>query len=373
MSVDNALVLSRFVHYSALLYIFGRAFFPLYALAGEERAYRLSGSVFAACILAFASGVAWLFFAAASMAGSLSEALSSEMMGTVLLGTTFGKVWITHLVLVAVLAIFASVGRKHSSVSLTLLSGTVLAGLAGVGHTQTQDGSDFWVHTATDGVHLLAAGAWLGGLVPLLAILSRSNVQSGAEINTIRVLMRFSGMGYIAVAALLATGTINGWYLIGSVWRMPTSLYGQLLIAKLGLFSLMLLLAATNRFRLVPALAASNDGEHGAASLSRLRSHIIGEQLLGLLVIAIVSVLGTQAPLSGRRESHCLSSLSDRNEEPTAVVSLFSSPLCFPCPPCIKPCRADRPEEANRADRVRLAQYARDVPSIKSKREAFEG
>src|SRR5258708_3238558 len=223
MSVDNALVLSRFMHYSALLYIFGSAFFPLYALAGKERAYRPSGPILAACILAFASGVAWLFFAAATMAGSLSEALSSEMMGTVLLGTIFGKVWIAHLALVTVLAIFAGVGRKHSSVSLTLLSGTVLATLAGVGHTQTQDGSDFLVHTATDGVHLLAAGAWLGGLVPLLAILSRSNVQSGAEIDTIRVLMRFSGMCYIAVAALLATGAINGWYFISSWWELPAS------------------------------------------------------------------------------------------------------------------------------------------------------
>jgi putative copper resistance protein D len=299
MSVDNALVLSRFMHYSALLYIFGSAFFPLYALAGKERAYRPSGPIFAACFVAFASGVAWLFFAAATMAGSLSEALSSEMMGTVLLETSFGKVWITHLVLVAVLAIFAGVVRKRSSVSLTLLSAVALASLAGVGHTQAQDGSDFWVHTATDGVHLLAAGAWLGGLVPLLAILSRSKVQANAEINAVHVLTRFSGMGYLAVAALLATGTINGWYLIGSVWQMPTSLYGQLLIAKLGLFSLMLLLAATNRFWLVPALAVSNDREHGAASLSRLRSHIIGEQLLGLLVIAIVSVIGMQAPPSG--------------------------------------------------------------------------
>jgi putative copper resistance protein D len=297
MSVDNALIFSRFIHYAALLYMFGSAFFPLYALVGEERAYRLGGSIFAACILAFVSGVAWLFFAAASMAGSLSEAMSSEMMGTVLLGTSFGKVWIVHLALVTALAIFAGVGRKQSSVSLTLLSAVALASLAGVGHTQAHDGSDFWVHAATDGAHLLAAGAWLGGLVPLLAMLSRSN--SGAEINAVHVLIRFSGMGYLAVAALLATGAINGWYLIGSVRQIPASLYGQLLIAKLGLFSLMLLLAATNRFWLVPALAASKDGEHGAASLSRLRSHIIGEQLLGLLVIAFVSVIGTQAPPSG--------------------------------------------------------------------------
>lgn len=77
---------------------------------------------------------------------------------------------------------------------------------------------------------------------------------------------------------------------------MPASLYGQLLMAKLGLFTLMLLLAATNRFWLVPAVAARDGNLKSETSLARLRNHIIAEQILGLLIIAIVSVLGTLGP-----------------------------------------------------------------------------
>ena len=305
MTVEEGLILSRFLHFAPLLFVFGSTFFPLYALAAGESqtnaglTHRLGSWVFAACLLAFVSGAAWLLFASASMAGSLSEALSPETMGTVLLATAFGKVWSAHLALVVALGIVAHLDKGHRPVSLAILSAICLASLAGVGHTQAQDGVDFLVHTAGDGVHLLAAGAWLGGLVPLLAILRRPNAQSHLEIDTIRILMRFSGMGSLAVALLVATGAINGWYSIGSVRQMPASLYGQLLIAKLGLFTVMLLLAAMNRFWLVPALQAGNGRGRRAATLSRLRSHIVGEQLLGLLIVALVSVLGTQDPTSG--------------------------------------------------------------------------
>jgi putative copper resistance protein D len=73
--------------------------------------------------------------------------------------------------------------------------------------------------------------------------------------------------------------------------QLTAALYGQLLILKLGLFGLMLLLAIVNRFWLVPVIAAP-----GAKNLRRLRNHVIGEQVLGVFIIALVSVIGTLAP-----------------------------------------------------------------------------
>ena len=305
MTVEEGLVASRFLHFAALLFVFGSALFPVYAFAaganhtGASFTHWLRSWIFAACLLAFVSGATWLLFASASMAGSLTEALSPEMMGTVLLGTAFGKIWSAHLALVAALAIVAGFDKGHRPASLAILSAVCLASLAGVGHTRAQEGVDFWVHTASDGAHLLAAGAWLGGLVSLLATLRQPDAQAPLEADTIQMLLRFSRMGYLAVAVLIATGAINGWYLIGSVRQMPASLYGQLLIVKLGFFTLMLLLAAMNRFWLAPSLRTSTSRKKRAATLSRLRSHIAGEQLLGLLIVAVVSVLGTQDPTAG--------------------------------------------------------------------------
>lgn len=141
----------------------------------------------------------------------------------------------------------------------------------------------------------MAAGAWLGGLAALFAVLPSKRMLDRPGGDMEHLLIRFSGMGYGAVAVLVATGLVNTWYLVPSLPQLPASLYSQLLIIKLGLFALMLLLAALNRFWLVPALA----GPHADRSLFRLRTHVIGEQLLGILIIALVSVLGTLAPVEG--------------------------------------------------------------------------
>jgi copper resistance protein D len=307
---DEGLILSRFVHYAALLFAFGACLFPIYAFSGSERQGALEhrnkhkSSLLAASLIALASGLSWLLFTAAAMAGSLSEALNPETMGAVFADTGFGLVWSVHLGLVAGLALLAGRDRRAPrphAISLVTLSAACLASLGGVGHSQSQEGVNLLVHVIADGTHLLAAGAWLGGLVPLLAMLmSRPYPDGRREPGIGHVLMRFSGMGYAAVALLVGTGAINSWYLLPSPSRLPVSLYGQLLIIKLGLFALMLLLAAMNRFWLVPGLLASRRGPQSKACLLRLRRHVIGEQVFGALIIALVSVLGTLAPPEGQ-------------------------------------------------------------------------
>jgi putative copper export protein len=46
-----------------------------------------------------------------------------------------------------------------------------IASLAGVGHTRIEEGWAAVLHVTADAAHLLAAGAWLGGLAPLGFIL----------------------------------------------------------------------------------------------------------------------------------------------------------------------------------------------------------
>jgi putative copper resistance protein D len=303
--IDEGLILSRFVHHAALLFAFGVCFFPVSAFPASERQAALAcrnkykNSLFAAGFIALASGLSFLLFTAASMAGSISEALSPETMGDVLAETGFGLVWSIHLGLIAAFTILAgrNIRLGRYAISLALLSAACLASLAGVGHTQAQEGIHSAVHMIADGIHLLAAGAWLGGLAPLLVIVMRRPYRdSRAEIDISHVLMRFSGMGYAAVALLIGTGLINSWYLVPSISQLPGTLYGQLLIVKLGLFAAMLLLAGMNRFWLVPCLRVWDGSAQSQASLLRLRRHVIGEQLLGVLIVGLVSVLGTLSP-----------------------------------------------------------------------------
>jgi putative copper resistance protein D len=67
-------------------------------------------------------------------------------------------------------------------------------------------------------------------------------------------------------------------------------------LSKLGLFGLMLLLALSNRFRLVPAIAESKTTPGSERLLARLRRQVGGELVLGFLIVGIVSVLGMLSP-----------------------------------------------------------------------------
>ena len=300
--IEVGLIGVRFVHYVAAMALFGVALFPLYAYSGRShREPDLQSDwfrpvQFGLALAAMASGLLWLAFVAANMTGSLSGAFDPEALRSVLFDTLFGKVWAVRLLIAASLvgltanSFFSSKKTLPSGLNF-FLSGLLLATLAGTGHTMHSEGTARGLHIAADGAHLLAAGAWFGGLFAL------GNLLAARTPDATAVLHRFSGMGYVAVAALVGSGLINSWYLVGSVANLLATPYGQLLLVKLGLFSGMLLLAAANRFWLMPAL--TRDQSRAPMAEQRLRRHVVAEQTLGVLVITIVSLLGTLEPAIG--------------------------------------------------------------------------
>jgi putative copper resistance protein D len=307
--LEAVLASSRFLHYAALMALFGALLFPVYAHPGrfDDPPVWLSRwlhSVTAsAALLALLSGVYWLLCVAAMMGGTPRSAFAWDVLWSVLTETRFGVVWGLRLALLGVflrMTRIVCVTRRVRSLKLVLAAG-VLASLAGVGHTQVNEGMARLVQMGSDGAHLLAAGAWLGGLLPLAYFLAIARRQPSQEhrIDASEVLLRFSGMGVAAVAVIIGSGLINSWFLVGSLAGLATTPYGQLLLVKLCLFAGMLVLAASNRYWLLPSLIRENAIGQSAIWLSRLRRHVLGEQALGLFVILIVSVLGTMQPAVG--------------------------------------------------------------------------
>jgi len=303
--IETGLVSARFVHLAAALAIFGVALFPFY---GDTRLVDTPAQIFhwrrvslwAACLLMLLSGVAWGIFTLAAMAGTLSAAFDPDTVLSVLRESSFGPVWAARLVLtiIATGRLMRRIGDEEGRDPLLLLISTILLlSLALTGHTQANEGALGVIHICVDAAHLLAAGAWLGGLVQLLfLIVFTVRFPSADHFNSAtRALTRFSGMGYLAVAVIIATGLVNAWVLLGDVNHLASTPYGQVLSLKLALFLGMLGLAAHNRFRLVPALTT---GVKGAVpdTLRRLRRNVAGEQLLGLTVVGIVAFLGTMQP-----------------------------------------------------------------------------
>ncbi len=286
---------SRFVHYLALLVAFGASLFPYYTWRSGEQApesvVRLIGVLLPlAALAALLSGAAWFACVANNMSDSPTGFLDPAIASAVL-ETQFGRLWIGRAVFGAFLFAVVAVRPARSSFAV-LLSAFCLVSLAGTGHAQSAGGVLRDIQEGSDGIHLLAAGAWLGALVPLAIVSSPATYDEARH-----ALSRFSGVGYLAVAALLVTGTLDAFVLIGSWAGLVGSGYGRLLLVKAALFLIMIVLAATNRFVLIPQLAR-NHRDNGSDVLARLRRHVAFEQVLGIAVIGIVSVLGTLVPPS---------------------------------------------------------------------------
>lgn len=312
MMGDAGLVVARFLHYAATTMLAGLSFFPLYAYArAEPKALgrwrqRL---LLLTAVVAFLSGLLWFALSVANMSGSFADLADPEGLWAVVRDTSFGIVWTARLFLAGIIVSVIAVRRFSAAttsrdLTTSFLTAALLTSLAGTGHSQIEEGWAGVVHVTSDAAHLLAAGAWLGGLVPLAFILlCHTTTKWKVEpVDVNEILLRFSGMGYIAVATLIGSGLLNSWFLVGSVSNLLKTPYGQVLLIKLVLFAAMVALAATNRFWLVPAMSAPRTDASAASSLwpGRLRNHVLGEQLLGLMVLLSVSLLGIMRPAVGQ-------------------------------------------------------------------------
>jgi putative copper resistance protein D len=308
--IDLGLVVARFLHYAAVTTLAGVSFFPLYAYAfaePKELSRRRHAVLLAAAVGSVLSGLLWFVFAVANMSGTLADVADKEVLWTVLSETTFGGLWMGRMFLAVVIVGMTAVRPFWTAITdrdvvTAFLAAVLLASLAGTGHAQIEEGWISVAHVGADAAHLLAASAWLGGLVPLGFILLDDSIRNGEPIFDLdRILLRFSGMGYVAVAMLIASGFVNSCLMVGSVTSLLKTLYGQILLVKLALFAAMLALAAANRFWLVPRLIETRAGSRAPAVwLRRLRYHVLGEQFLGLLILLAVSLLGTMRPAIGQ-------------------------------------------------------------------------
>ena len=306
--VEVGLLFARFLHYAATLILFGVSVFPIYTYvcrAGYppsrfERWHQTI--VLAAALCALLSGLLWFVFVVAGMTGTLSGVADSNALWSVLTDTSFGNVWLVRLIVTTILlgsiAARATLGTPLPGWLVVMFSAGLLASLAAVGHTQVHDGVTRVIHASADGLHLLAAGAWLGGLVALFYLLAMSARTALPNLGSVAVdaSVRFSWMGYIAVSAIIGSGLANAWLLVGSFGNLAATSYGQLLLVKLCLFGGMLGLAAVNRLWLVPILVRNTKAGRTGGALFRLRANVFAEQVLGLLIILIVSALGTRDP-----------------------------------------------------------------------------
>jgi putative copper resistance protein D len=284
MSPDTVLLLVRFVHFWAVFGLFGTALFGLYA-GGATRALvgpKLGGPVALMSVAALGSGIVWLLVEAAHFGGDWAACCDADTLSAVVFETGFGKLWLWRLLLAAALLPIVTMERGPARDGLLVAVSAMLAGSLGLtGHAAMDTGPRGIAHQANHAAHLLAVGAWLGGLLPLARLLA----DRPAEALRADALHRFSTVGIIAVGVILVTGIVNTGMIAGSPIPSLATAWGRTLAVKLVLVAIMVSAALANRLILMPGARY--------AAIARL---IVLEQALGLAVLAAASLLGTLPP-----------------------------------------------------------------------------
>jgi putative copper resistance protein D len=308
-AIDGPLVAIRAIHFASTAITAGALIFravvaepalrstPV-AIAVVRSQIRLVASIGLA--IAAATGVVWFQLQAASMSGlPFGEAMTSDVLSTVLNETQFGLVSKVRFVLAVILAACLAYDRLAQARWLALGSALCfIAAIAWTGHAGSTLGEIGNLHLAADALHLIAAGSWIGGLVPLALLLATARRHQASAWGSLArdAAQRFSTWGIVSVGTLLLTGIINVWILVGSIHALIVTGYGRLLMLKLVVFAIMLVLAAVNRFWLTPQLAIWSENGPQLEALRQLTRNSVIEIALGVTIFAIVGVLGTLHP-----------------------------------------------------------------------------
>lgn len=256
-------------------------------------------------VVIFVTGLFGFVLQASVMAGlPVDQSLTPEIFAAVL-ATQYGKAWLARMVFLAGLAGVTALllrGGRHAAfwrdAGLVLAAGLVGC-MALTGHAAAGEGVALILQLAGDALHLLAAGLWLGALLPLALLLDlcrRAETPWAAAVAK-EATRRFSLLGLATVGTLLLTGTYNAWQLVGDIPPLVGTDYGRLLLLKLGLLVPLLALAATNLLFIRPRmLAAASCTDDFRDLVERLRRNALLEAGIGAAILLIVATLGVTAP-----------------------------------------------------------------------------
>ena len=163
-----------------------------------------------------------------------------------LMHTPWGWGWWVHLAAVGLFVLGLQLSRRSAPGTGGWSLATAAALLAAAapvlsGHTWANTTSLRSAALVADGLHVLAAGAWMGGLAALvlvaLPLLARAKDADGNVAVLPLWVNAFSRLALVSVVMLFATGAFNTWTRLGGFGNLTGTDYGRTLLIKLGVLA----------------------------------------------------------------------------------------------------------------------------------------
>jgi copper transport protein len=291
-TVEGLYGIIRGLHFTALMLLIGAVVVRLFVWpANAKRRWPVrivAGTVAVGAGCAYAAvALQGVLDAGAPLSRTLDLSLLRDSVHT-----RAGETWLVRGLVWAfagaLITQFPRMETRRKAVAVALPALVLVASLPFAGHAATN--SPAALLAVADVVHVLAAGAWLGGLALLMACFwPRRGIDLAPD--TAEATARFSKLALPAIVALMAGGAVQAWFLLGSpaaLWRHGT--WALALTAKTVLLGAILVLGARNRRR------TARLPDHPGATAPALRRAMRAEVVFGVLMLAATATLVRSVP-----------------------------------------------------------------------------
>jgi putative copper export protein/mono/diheme cytochrome c family protein len=295
-TLESVVALLRGAHVAALVSLFGALVFLTLVVpsamveasvdATHLLRLRLLHLTRFSAALALIIGIAWITVEGAVIAGAGSVAMTLHALPVVALRTQFGQWLLVRGALLLTILLLLRPRRAMNTIAM-VLAAIALAVQPMLGHAGALGGSIGTTLIISEVLHLLAAGAWLGSLLPLFITIG--TLPHNAAATACR---SFTPVGLSAVLVLAGTAAVQVAEFMGGLPGLFGTGYGQVALVKLGLFVVLLALAALNRLALTDRLA----GAASDAARRHMRISVAAEAVLGTLVVLTAGFLASHTP-----------------------------------------------------------------------------
>jgi len=218
----------------------------------------------------------------------LTEPSHLVHLQTLAASTEWGRAWLLQVTCAVILGVAAWVGRRgnRGPWAVAPLAGIALAFSPGLGGHAAASTNARGLAIVADGLHVLGAAGWLGGLACLILIglPAAAHASEGRWQAVSSMVGAFSPVALTCAAIVLLTGVVSAWLRLGAISPLWTSGYGRMLLLKVALLVGVAGTGAYNWLRVKPALGTPD-------ATSRLRRSATVELAVGIAVIAVTAIL----------------------------------------------------------------------------------
>ena len=210
--------------------------------------------------------------------------------------TDFGSTWIIRMVItVILLGIWFGLDRKKilskkNQIPLLVAMLALIGTSSLIGHGAASGESPALV---LDYIHNLVSAVWIGGIFYfvfiLLPIFSQLK-ESKREKMSLLLIPRFSIAFIIAVGVVIITGPTLMWFLESDVGLITESVYGQLIILKIAIASIIIAFGGFLQFK-IQKRAEKNLSSGKILVYKKLKRSLKVDAVLGIILLGVVALL----------------------------------------------------------------------------------